>query len=95
MTVALTHLITEDEAKQNASGPVQLDLFSDFAEQERTRKREAEELDRELRMQKALLKIRDRYGKNAIVKGLNLQEGATAMERNQQIGGHRAGEEGK
>ena len=95
MTVALTHLITEKEAKQNASGPVQLDLFSDFAEQERTRKREAEQLDRELRMQKALLKIRDRYGKNAIVKGLNLQEGATAMERNQQIGGHRAGEESK
>lgn len=43
-------------------------------------------------MQKALLAIRDRFGKNAIVKGLNMQEGATAMERNKQVGGHRAGD---
>ena len=41
-------------------------------------------------MQKALVSIRDRYGKNAIVKGLNMQEGATAIERNKQIGGHKA-----
>ena len=41
-------------------------------------------------MQKALLSIKDKYGKNAIVKGLNMQEGATAMERNKQIGGHKA-----
>ena len=41
-------------------------------------------------MQEALLKIRDRFGKNSVVKGMNLQEGATAMERNKQIGGHKA-----
>ena len=41
-------------------------------------------------MQKALLHIRDRYGKNAIVRGLNMKEGATAMERNNQVGGHKA-----
>jgi DNA polymerase V len=41
-------------------------------------------------MQKALLSIKDKYGKNAIVKGLNMQEGATAMERNKQVGGHKA-----
>ena len=43
-------------------------------------------------MQKALLDIRDKFGKNAIVKGLNMQEGATAMERNKQVGGHKAGD---
>ena len=43
-------------------------------------------------MQKALLDIRDKYGKNAIVKGLNMQESSTAMERNRQVGGHRAGD---
>ena len=49
-----------------------------------------ERREREKRMQLALLDIRDKYGKNAIVKGLNLKEGATAMERNKQIGGHKA-----
>ena len=58
--------------------PEQLDLFSDSG------------AERERDMQKALLRIRDRYGKNAIVKGLNLREGATAIDRNSQIGGHRA-----
>ena len=47
-------------------------------------------LEREKRRQQAMLDIRRRYGKNAIVKGMNLEEGATAMERNRQIGGHQA-----
>ena len=74
--IAAVRLIPGDQA-----GPEQLDLFS---EAEKT------DPDRERRMQKALLHIRDRYGKNAIVKGLNLREGATAIERNSQIGGHKA-----
>jgi len=41
-------------------------------------------------IKQALLSIKDKYGKNAIVKGLNMQEGATAMERNKQVGGHKA-----
>ena len=49
-----------------------------------------EEEEKELNMQKALVSIRDRFGKNSIVKGLNMREGATAMERNKQIGGHKA-----
>ena len=44
-------------------------------------------------MQKAVNSIKEKYGKNAILKGMNLKEGATAMERNRQIGGHRSGEE--
>ena len=47
-------------------------------------------MEREQSRQKAVLDIRKKYGKNAIVRGMNLQEGATAMERNRQIGGHRA-----
>ena len=72
--IAAVRLIPEEEA-----GPRQLDLFSG---------QEADP-ERERSMQKALLHIRDRYGKNAIVKGLNLREGATAIERNGQIGGDR------
>ncbi len=50
-----------------------------------------EKLDRERRMQKAILEIKEKFGKNAILKGMNLQEKATTMERNQQIGGHKSG----
>ncbi len=59
----------------------QYNLFTDPAD-----------LDRENNLQKAMLQIKKRYGKNAIVKGLNLEEGATTMERNRQVGGHRSGE---
>ena len=50
------------------------------------------ELDRERNMQKAMINIKKRYGKNAILKGMNLEDGAKTMERNNQIGGHRSGE---
>jgi DNA polymerase V len=59
----------------------QYDLFCD-----------PEELEKEHRLQKAMLEIKGKFGKNAILKGMNLQEGATAMERNRQIGGHKSGE---
>ena len=58
----------------------QYDLFTDPAE-----------LEREHRMQKAMLDIKEKFGKNAILKGMDLQKGATAMERNRQIGGHKSG----
>ncbi|NLL42901.1 MAG: DNA methylase [Firmicutes bacterium] len=64
----------------------QLDLFKDLAVQER----EEEELERERKVQEAALAIRKKYGKNALLKGLNLEKGATTIERNQQIGGHKA-----
>ena len=46
------------------------------------------QLEREKKMQHAMLDIKKKYGKNAIVRGMNLKEGATAMDRNRQIGGH-------
>ena len=48
------------------------------------------QLQKERKRQEAILKIRERYGKNALLKGMNLEEGATTRERNQQIGGHKA-----
>ncbi len=68
----------------------QMNLFTDYAKLERQEKREKEALEKEEKMQQAVLSIKKRYGKNAILKGMNLQKGATAMERNNQIGGHRA-----
>ena len=68
----------------------QLDLFTDYEALERKRKEEKEALQKERKMQEAMLSIKKKYGKNAILKGMNLQEGATAKNRNSQIGGHKA-----
>ena len=68
----------------------QMDLFTDYAALRREQEAEEEERRRERSLQQAMLDIKKKYGKNAILKGTNLLEGATAMERNQQIGGHRA-----
>ena len=70
--------------------PRQLDLFGLAEEDERREQAEEERRDREVRRQKAILKMQRRYGKNAILKGMNLLEGGTTRERNEQIGGHRA-----
>ena len=64
-------------------GIYQLDLFTDY-----------DALEREKAIQKAMLEIRQRYGKNAVVKGLNMLDGATTIERNMQIGGHKSGKTG-
>jgi len=68
----------------------QLDMFSDFDAQQRQKEEEDAALEREHRRQKALLAIRKKYGKNAILKGMNYEEGATTRDRNSQIGGHKA-----
>ncbi len=68
----------------------QLDLFTDYAELERQRKEKENNLKKEKSMQKAVIKIRNKFGKNAILKGMNFKEGATTRERNSQIGGHKA-----
>jgi len=89
ITVAACNLLPEGMAKQDC-GFAQLDLFTDFEAEQRRREAEDAALRREKQRQKALLHIKKRYGKNAIFKGMNLEEGATAMDRNRQIGGHRA-----
>ena len=68
----------------------QLDLFTDYEAQRKKQEEEEAALDREKRMQEAMLSIKKKFGKNAVLKGMNLQEGATARDRNEQIGGHKA-----
>ena len=65
-------------------------MFTDYEELERKQKAEQAALEREKKAQKAIIELRKKYGKNAVLKGMNLQEGATARERNRQIGGHKA-----
>ncbi len=75
-----------DENKAASESYVQLDLFTNYEKEEEDKAQK----ERERKMQEAMLKIQGRYGKNAILKGTNLEEGAMTIERNQQIGGHKA-----
>ena len=85
ITVCACDVTAKDEQYAEYVGE-QLDLFTDYAERERKAYNER----REENMQLAVLKIKRKFGKNAILKGMNFEEGATMRERNQQIGGHRA-----
>lgn len=89
ITLGANHVVDEELA---VSEPVfeQMDLFTDYAALQREQEAEEAERSRERSLQQAMLDIKKKYGKNAILKGMNLAEGATAMERNRQIGGHRA-----
>lgn len=79
------------ESSVDTSAPMeQLDLFTDYEELERKQKAEQAALEREKKAQKAIIEIRKKYGKNAVLKGMNLQEGATTKDRNEQVGGHKA-----
>ena len=88
--IAAMHLIPESEARIRADAPVQMDLFTDYEALQREQREKEAQMEKERSMQKTLLNIRDKFGKNAIVRGLNMEEGATAMERNKQVGGHKA-----
>ncbi len=87
--VTANHIISEhDIPKKNEYE--QLDFFTDYEERERIQAAKQEELQRERKMQEAMLSIKKKFGKNAILKGMNLEEGATAKNKNSQIGGHKA-----
>ena len=88
ITIAACKLARESDVQEKR--PEQLDLFTDYEALEKKRQQEEETLEREKRMQEAVLNIKKKFGKNAILKGMNLEEGATAKDRNSQIGGHKA-----
>lgn len=89
INMAATHVIPEAEVKTEDTYE-QLDLFTDYAALQKEKEKETVELEKERKMQKAMLEIKQKFGKNAILKGMNLQDGATAKDRNRQIGGHNA-----
>lgn len=68
----------------------QLDLFTDYAALEEQRRKENERLEKEKKRQKAILSLQQKYGKNIVLKGMNMIEGATMITRNGQVGGHKA-----
>ena len=88
--VTAARVIPASEAAADGGAYEQMDLFTDYEALEKERAAAQKAQEREKKMQKAVLEIRKRFGSNSIVRGMNLEEGATAMERNSQIGGHKA-----
>ena len=89
INITANHVVDEATV-QKTDNLEQLDLFTDYAAERAKKEAEEAELAREKRMQKAILDIKKKHGKNAILKGMNLEEGATTVDRNRQIGGHKA-----
>lgn len=90
MNVTANHVVSEDNAHRETHAPIQLNLFTNSESQRRQEAERRMTLSRERRMQQTLLNIKKKFGKNAILKGIDFEEGATTRERNIQIGGHRA-----
>ena len=89
LSLTTNHVIREDSLV-NSPTPVQLDMFVDYESIRRQQQKEKKSMEKERKLQEARLEIKHRFGKNAILKGMNFEEGATAIERNAQIGGHKA-----
>ena len=84
VNIVACHVLRETDVVPSGIG-MQMDLFSEENPEEKEENRQ-----REKRRQQAVIEIKKKYGKNAILKGMNLEEGATARDRNRQIGGHKA-----
>lgn len=76
--------VVDEFTEKNKKTYEQIDLFTDY--QQKAEKLQKEKMEKEL--QKAMIGIKNKYGKNAIIKGMNLQDGGTTIDRNKQIGGH-------
>ncbi|MDL2205608.1 DNA methylase [Eubacteriales bacterium OttesenSCG-928-N13] len=89
VTIAANHVVPEASISQTVTFE-QLDLFTDHTAVQAQRAEEEADLAREKSLQKTIISLNKKYGKNALLKGMNLEEGATTMDRNKQIGGHKA-----
>ena len=89
INIAANHVIPEAEAPDPHANE-QMSLFVDYAAEEAASKEEDARLAQERKLQEAMLNIKKKFGKNAVLRGMNLEEGATARDRNRDIGGHKA-----
>ena len=90
LNISLNHILPEDSEEVKKPVYEQLDLFTDYKELKKQREKEHVDEERERKLQEAMLSIKGKYGKNAILKGTNFKDGATGRERNKQVGGHKA-----
>ena len=90
VTVTASNVIREEDIPKPEEKPEQFDLFTDYDAVRQEREQAVKEERKEKSLQHAMIAIKHKFGKNAILKGSNLQEGAMTIERNQQLGGHKA-----
>jgi DNA polymerase V len=88
INITANHVVVEGSV-ENKDTFQQLDLFTDYETEEIKKEKEEAALEREKKIQQAVLDIKKKFGKNAILKGMNLEKGAMTVERNKQIGGHK------
>ena len=88
INLVASNVVSEDKV-DNKPQRQQLDLFTNYQEQDELNKKQIEREKEDAKIQKTILELKRRYGKNAILKGMNLEEGATAIERNREVGGHK------
>jgi len=88
INIAACALLPEDTVFEDA--PEQLDFFTDYTEKERQQQEEKKRDEKERAMLRAMLSMQDKYGKNAVLRGMNLLKDGTTIERNGQVGGHKA-----
>ena len=84
INITANNIINEEQAEKENKFE-QIDLFTDYSEIERKNEKEKKERN----LQKSILDIKKKYGKNAILKGMNFEDGGTTIERNEQVGGHK------
>ncbi|MCR4563563.1 MAG: DNA methylase [Clostridiales bacterium] len=89
MYVVANRVVREETLKDKEQFE-QLDMFTDYEKKEKDEKEQTKQLEKEKKIQNTVISIKEKYGKNAILKGMNFEEGATARERNEQVGGHKA-----
>lgn len=90
LSITAASVLPETEAPEEELVPVQMDFFTDYEAIGKAKEAEEEELEKERRLQRARIRMREKYGKNAILKGSDYEEGATQRERNGRLGGHKA-----
>ena len=89
INISVCNLITDDKSKDKIICE-QLDLFSDIENNVINKEIELNDEKEERKVQNTILSLKNKYGKNAIIRGMNLEEGATTIQRNRQVGGHKA-----
>ena len=84
ITITANNVINERQAEKNNTYE-QIDLFTNYTEKKQNYEKEMKERE----LQRSILEIKKKYGKNAILKGMNFEDGGTTIERNEQVGGHK------
>jgi len=89
VNISANHVIAESDVTSETAYE-QLDMFTDYTALDQKRESDKKKLEKERKIQETTIELKKRFGKNAVIKGMNLKDGATTISRNGQIGGHKA-----